>query len=591
MFILAINAVFEELFGLPLQHRSRATPLMRNRTRGIFGTPVAAFGVVEEQARLTLHGHWLLWGGISPRLLQAVAGDEDTLATVGGALRAAIDSVFSAAVHPDVHVADLARRALKDVLPARAAYFTGSEGPPPPPPPCAAAAAVAAAATAEGQDAPPPDGCNVCPICCGCRGPHSRASPFGPFQIRPQVTALTVGLHKCECTCHKPPSGTYGCRGGMPAGHPVWRTGVVRLEPIVKEKDAKEAEGGAAEVDFVGDPDAAPESASDGSDEEEEEEESEEEEEVGGGPPPASSSAGAPTAGAWEDEEGWEGRGTPNEAVAAAPDAGRPPSPQPSQPEPPLPPPPETPALPGSDEDGAEGEAEEPGPVAAAEPPPWFVCPQHTDPACLAAMEVFPEESIGRAPVQSTRHRDMGLFPIPERDKRCLAFEVERPCVSVPAAVPALELFYAAAEGIEVPSSSTLGVAMKNPGPAVVSLRVTEALMALTDKAIVALAVEILKAPGVSRVLAEPSAMPAAILAWRTDIDNLTAVEAKRFLCDIVAELPCRNGRVVQYNDVLTAALGCNTAVLLLGGMEQARVLCESAACCHPFLRPRARCL
>ena len=543
---------------------------MRNRTRGIFGTPVAAFGVVEEQARLTLHGHWLLWGGISPRLLQAVAGDEDTLATVGGALRAAIDSVFSAAAHPDVHVADLARRALKDVLPARAAYFTGSEGPPPPPPPCAAAAA--AAATAEG---PPPDGCNVCPICYGCRGPHSRASPFLPFQIRPQVTALTVGLHKCECTCHKPPSGTYGCRGGMPAGHPVWRTGVVRLEPIVKEKDAKEA-AGAAEVDFVGDPDAAPESASDGSDEEEEEEEESEEEveeEVGGGPPPASAAAGAPSVEAWEDQEGWEGWGTPTEA-AAAPDASRPPSPQPSQPEPPLPQPPETPAPPGSDEDGAEGEAEEPGPVAAAEPPPWFVCPQHTDPACRAAMEVFPEESIGRAPEQSTRHRDTSLFPIPERDKRCLAFEVERPCVSVPAAVPALEPFYAAAAAAKVPSSSAPDAAEKEPGPAVVSLRVTEALMALTDKEAVAIAVEILKAPGVSRVLAEPSAMPAAILAWRTDIDNLTAAEAKRFLCDIVADLPCRNGRVVQYNDVLTAALGCNTAVLLLGGMEQARVRC-----------------
>lgn len=173
----------KKLFGLPLEHRSRATTLIRDRKRGIFGTPVAAFGVSEEQLRKTLHAHFLLWGGVSPRLLQLIAGDPETLAALGAALRAALDSVFSAAVHPAVHVADLARRALRDVRPTRAAYFTGAEAQPPQPQ----------------QEAPPP-GEEAEGVAHGVSigGPHTRAAPESSFQIRAQMTALSVGLHKCE---------------------------------------------------------------------------------------------------------------------------------------------------------------------------------------------------------------------------------------------------------------------------------------------------------------------------------------------------------------------------------------------------------
>ena len=57
----------------------RQTTLLYDLQPGILGTPLAAVGCVEEQARGSSHMHVVFWGGLSPDLLQAIADTLNTL--------------------------------------------------------------------------------------------------------------------------------------------------------------------------------------------------------------------------------------------------------------------------------------------------------------------------------------------------------------------------------------------------------------------------------------------------------------------------------------------------------------------------------
>ncbi len=46
------------------------TKFFHDRKKGIFGYITAFFGMIETQARGALHFHVIIWGGISPKLLE-----------------------------------------------------------------------------------------------------------------------------------------------------------------------------------------------------------------------------------------------------------------------------------------------------------------------------------------------------------------------------------------------------------------------------------------------------------------------------------------------------------------------------------------
>ena len=75
-------AVFEALLGIPMNAIDNGAvkktvhymyALRKNQSKGLFGTLLAAYGVIEESRRRALHLHIVLWGGLPPRLLQKVA--------------------------------------------------------------------------------------------------------------------------------------------------------------------------------------------------------------------------------------------------------------------------------------------------------------------------------------------------------------------------------------------------------------------------------------------------------------------------------------------------------------------------------------
>jgi len=82
------------------------------------------------------------------------------------------------------------------------------------------------------------------------------------------------------------------------------------------------------------------------------------------------------------------------------------------------------------------------------------------------------------------------------------------------------------------------------------------------------------------KLLKEALATPEAAAALKNDdvatpelrrrLDNVTGPEARRIIHGL-RKLSCANAKIAEYNDVLTAALRCNNAVVLLGGGECAR--------------------
>ncbi len=119
MFRLVINTVFTHLLGTPPDNASKKkTVPLPNRKPGVFGTPIASFGVTEEQARGSLHMHLLFWGGLTPTVLQAIGGIPALVNEVASAL----DRIVKAQLQPLLHVRHIMKD-LKEETVAHAALF------------------------------------------------------------------------------------------------------------------------------------------------------------------------------------------------------------------------------------------------------------------------------------------------------------------------------------------------------------------------------------------------------------------------------------------------------------------------------------
>jgi hypothetical protein len=95
-----LQYLFKDLVGIVPEHLSRTSqPSIEFRNKGIFGTPVAFYSVVESQARGSLHIHFLLWSSIPSWLFSFVIGKGELESLVAQV----IDSTVSAHV-PDVHL-------------------------------------------------------------------------------------------------------------------------------------------------------------------------------------------------------------------------------------------------------------------------------------------------------------------------------------------------------------------------------------------------------------------------------------------------------------------------------------------------------
>ncbi|KZS02069.1 Uncharacterized protein APZ42_001038, partial [Daphnia magna] len=178
-FRLLTNSIFTILVGLKPDGLARYTPELPSRKVGLFGVPLASFGVVEEQARGTPHCHAIVWGGLPPSLLQSVAGAPRLLNIIAGLL----DRMVTAELEPETIAQHLLSQFNGNRL-GRVATFIAH-----------------------------------CPI----NEPRE-------FTEDVQRAASFANLHSHTTTCHKGTQGKISCRLGRP-GPDAEKTHVVQLLP------------------------------------------------------------------------------------------------------------------------------------------------------------------------------------------------------------------------------------------------------------------------------------------------------------------------------------------------------------------------
>jgi hypothetical protein len=105
-FRILVELIFDHVLGLSSAVSTRRTTLIDQRPPGLLGTPLAAFGCVEEQARGSPHMHIVYWGGLPPALLQSVAENPLFVQLVA----ATLDNVFRGTATPTAHLSALLRR-------------------------------------------------------------------------------------------------------------------------------------------------------------------------------------------------------------------------------------------------------------------------------------------------------------------------------------------------------------------------------------------------------------------------------------------------------------------------------------------------
>ena len=102
-----VDAIFEKLFGLSSAERTKKmhSPV-EIRKKGLFGTPVAFYGITQAQARGALHLHTLLWGGLHGAALELSAHIPALERAIGDTM----DSIVSGRFPVDVYEAGRADR-------------------------------------------------------------------------------------------------------------------------------------------------------------------------------------------------------------------------------------------------------------------------------------------------------------------------------------------------------------------------------------------------------------------------------------------------------------------------------------------------
>ena len=144
----------------------------------IIGTPIAYLGVTETTGGGSLHFHVVLWGGLSPDILELVADLPELCKQVGSVL----DSTYKATLPREIHVRDLVTKDLKRNCDSSQAFKRRD----------AAASAMQV----------PPD-------------PVEARDEFRDFTY---CTVCGRNIHEHSHTCYKPPNGFHGCRMFRPAG-------------------------------------------------------------------------------------------------------------------------------------------------------------------------------------------------------------------------------------------------------------------------------------------------------------------------------------------------------------------------------------
>ena len=159
------------------------------RGKGIFGHVTTTFGCIETQERGALHFHILIWGGITPKLLEESVGIPELCAKIEQAL----NSIATAELPRQEHLAHLIKeqmkhhKSAKQLIPSAPTQYPSMDDVPPP------------------LDLP------------------------STWQSQRCKCTLQQGIHVHSFSCHKLPSGAWGCRSGFPCG-PCPATGPRCLE-------------------------------------------------------------------------------------------------------------------------------------------------------------------------------------------------------------------------------------------------------------------------------------------------------------------------------------------------------------------------
>ena len=146
-------------------------------SKGIFGFVNAHFGCIEVQSRGALHFHILVWGGITPSLLETAA----FIPELSKAVSRALDTMFCAQMPKEYHVQDIILRFMKQTRSGRQQYP---------------------------KDKSIPSSVRHIPSC---------INSVGDWKHHLYTALQRTGVHEHTFTCKKPPQGSRRCRGAKPS--------------------------------------------------------------------------------------------------------------------------------------------------------------------------------------------------------------------------------------------------------------------------------------------------------------------------------------------------------------------------------------
>ena len=182
-FIHFIHAIIVHLLGIKPEELYRKTEFYQERAKGLFGCCLAFAMAIEAHAKGTLHGHLVIYGSLSPKLLQAAANHT----TLSKHLADALDSMYKAELSIDTHVTDLVTKWWNSQQKDSMLKIYGTP------------AIMCHASQADSND------------------PQFARSNFSKFAEKVVVTSQMHGENHSH-TCHKGKEGKHGCREGYPAG-------------------------------------------------------------------------------------------------------------------------------------------------------------------------------------------------------------------------------------------------------------------------------------------------------------------------------------------------------------------------------------
>jgi len=112
-FKATVSDILTILLGLPpkgMAQVDRKTKHYSRRSKGIFGHTLGYYGVIEDHSKGTLHCHFILFGGLDPKLLQKYANHQQ----ICDKISAALDSMYQVELPQEKHVPFVIKKVLKE---------------------------------------------------------------------------------------------------------------------------------------------------------------------------------------------------------------------------------------------------------------------------------------------------------------------------------------------------------------------------------------------------------------------------------------------------------------------------------------------